>query len=532
MQRDPKRLGRRLLLGAAASLPMVRLARGAVAHRLTLLHVNDFHARHEPVDGGALACRPDQGRGGCFGGSPRLATAIALARTAARSAGRSVALLDAGDQFQGSLFYTAWKGEVERAVMHAIGTEVMAVGNHEFDNGPATLAAFVRGARFAVVSANLQVDDSDLAGLLRPWIILEKDGLRIGVVGLTTPETATSSSPGPRVRFLPPGPALTRAAAEARAAGARIVLALSHLGVGADRALAGRVPGVDVFLGGHSHTLLSDTEPGAAGPAHAVLDGPAGPAVVLQAGAYGRHLGRLDLDVAADGTVLAYGGDCRHVGLDLPMDPTVAAIVASYAVHLDAVRRRPVGQMAEALSNATCRIAECPLGNLVADAMLADSPGAEVAVMNAGGLRTGLPGGTVTLGDVLSVLPFGNTLATLQLRGTDLRAAIVNGLARAGTGAFPQVAGLRITWNPLAASPSRLLTLQVRNADGRYAPLDPDRRYHVVTNNFVRAGGDGYLMLRDNAIDPYDTGPPLDDAVSRAIAAALAPGIDERIGLR
>ena len=89
-----------------------------------------------------------------------------------------MALLDAGDQFQGSLFYTAWKGEVERAVMHAIGTEVMAVGNHEFDNGPATLAAFVRGARFAVVSANLQVDDSDLAGLLRPWIILEKDGLR------------------------------------------------------------------------------------------------------------------------------------------------------------------------------------------------------------------------------------------------------------------------------------------------------------------------------------------------------------------
>ena len=126
------------------------------------------------------------------------------------------------------------------------------------------------------------------------------------------------------------------------------MLALSHLGVGADRALAGRVPGVDVFLGGHSHTLLSDTEPGAAGPAHAVLDGPAGPAVVLQAGAYGRHLGRLDLDVAADGTVLAYGGDCRHVGLDLPMDPTVAAIVASYAVHLDAVRRRPVGQMPNA----------------------------------------------------------------------------------------------------------------------------------------------------------------------------------------
>ena len=260
------RCGRRLLLGAAATLPMVRLARGAAAHRVTILHVNDFHSRHEPVNAAALACSTG---GGCFGGSARLASAIALERAAAMASGRSVALLDAGDQFQGSLFYTAWKGEVERAVMHELGTEAMAVGNHEFDNGPAVLAAFVRGARFPVLSANVGTDDPDLAGLLRSWIILDKAGLRIGVVGLTTPEAATTSSPGPLVQFRPPGPALAAAAAEARTGGARIVVALSHLGVAADRALAGQVPGVDVFLGGHSHTLLSDSEPGAAGPAHA-----------------------------------------------------------------------------------------------------------------------------------------------------------------------------------------------------------------------------------------------------------------------
>jgi len=532
MRQDPKRFGRRLLLGAAVSLPMVRLARGAVAHALTLLHVNDFHSRHEPVDAGAVTCGADQGGGGCFGGSPRLATAIARERAAAQAGGRSVALLDAGDQFQGSLFYTAWKGEVERAVMHAIGTEAMAVGNHEFDNGPATLAAFARGARFAVVSANIEVQDPDLAGLLRPWILLEKDGLRLGVVGLTTPETVTASSPGPLVRFLPPGPALARAAAEARAAGAQIVVALSHLGVDVDRTLAGRVAGVDVFLGGHSHTLLSDSEPGAAGPAHEAIAGPAGRAVVLQTGAYGRYLGRLDLDIAADGTVLAYGGDCRHVGLDVPPDPAVGAIIAGYAVQIDGVRRRPVGRLAEELSSVTCRIAECPLGNLVTDAMLAESPGAEVALMNAGGLRAGLPGGSVTLGDVLNMLPFGNTLATLQLRGSDLSAAIANGLARAGAGGFPQVAGLRIVWNPLAAPLSRLRGLLVRATDGSYAPLDPDRRYRVATTNFLRTGGDGYAMLRDNAINPYDTGPPLDDAVSRAIAAGVSPDIDGRIVLR
>jgi 5'-nucleotidase len=380
----------------------------------------------------------------------------------------------------------------------------------------------------------VQAGDAGLAGLLRPWIILEKNGLRIGVVGLTTQAAATSSSPGPAVQFLAPGPALARAAAEARAAGAQIVVVLSHLGVDADRALAGQVAGVDVFLGGHSHTLLSDSEPGAAGPAHAAIAGPAGRAVVAQAGAYGRYFGRLDLDVAADGTVLAYGGDCRHVGLDLPEDPAVAAIVAGYAVQIDAVRRRPVGQVAGALPNATCRFAECPLGNLVADAMLAEAPGAEVALMNAGGLRTGLPGGAVTLGDVLTVLPFGNTLAMLRLRGADLRAAVAHGLARAGGGGFLQVAGLRIVWNPLAAPESRLVDLQVGTAAGGFAPLEPDRVYRVVTNNFVRAGGDGFVMLRDDAIDPYDTGPPLDDAVARAIAAAgiAAPALEGRIAVR
>lgn len=531
-------LTRRLLLGAAASLPaaslpMVRLAAGAVAHRLTLLHVNDFHARHEPVDGAALTCRAGGPQPTCFGGSARLAAAIAAERDAAASAGRTVALLDAGDQFQGSLFYTAWKGKVELAVMHAIGTEAMAVGNHEFDDGPATLAAFVRAARFPVLSANIAVADPDLAGLLRPWTILDKAGLRLGVVGLTTRETATSSSPGKLVTFLPPGEALRDAAAAARGAGASLVVALSHLGVGADRALAGRIEGVDVFIGGHSHTLLSDSEDAAAGPAHEVITGPAGRAVVVQAGAFGRYLGRLDLDIADDGSVLAYGGDCRHVALALPEDPAVAAIVAAYAAQIDTVRQRRVGLVAETLSNATCRFAECPLGNLVADAMLAAAPGAEVALMNAGGLRTGLPGGEVTYGDLLGAFPFGNTLAFLGLRGADLRAAIAHGLARAGGGGFLQVAGARVVWNPLADRHDRLVTVDIRTGDG-YAPLQPDRIYRIVTNDFLRRGGDGYAMLRDGAVDPYDTGPPLEAVIARALSVAppVAPAVEGRITVR
>ena len=522
-------ISRRLLFGSVAGIAMVRLAHGAVAHRLTILHVNDLHSRHEPVDARALACnavRPD-----CHGGTARLATALARERAAAEAQGRSVLLLDAGDQFQGSLFYTAWKGDVELAVMHALGTEAMALGNHEFDNGPANLARFVRAARFPVLSANTDAAaDPDLAGLVRPHAMFRRGALQVGVVGLTTQATAVGSSPGPHVRFTAPEVALAEAAAALRAQGAGVVVALSHLGVAIDLSLAGVVAGVDAFVGGHSHTLLSDSEAGAAGPAHQAVEGPAGRAVVVQAACYGRYFGRLDLDIGDDGTVLAYGGDCRRVGLDLPEDPAVAAIVAGYAVQLDAVRRRVVGRTAAPIGNDGCRIGECALGNFIADTLLAAVPGADVALMNAGGLRTGLPGGEVTIGDVLTVLPFGNAVATLKLTGADLQAALANGLARAGSGAFPQVAGVRLQWNPLTGT---LTGLSVGGASG-FTPVDPARVYTMVTNNFLRGGGDGYTVLRDRAIDPYDGGSGLDAVVIAALSAAspLAPVTDGRITVR
>ena len=522
------KISRRLFLGALGSLPMARIAVGATAHRLTIIHMNDFHSRHEAVDGSALSCKlgakPD-----CFGGAARLASAIAAERAAAETAGRVVLQVDAGDQFQGSLFYTAWRGEVELAVLHLLGTEVMTAGNHEFDNGPENLARFVRGAKFPVLSANTDAtDEPALAGLLKPHVMLQKGGMKIGIVGLTTLETPTGSSPGPNLRFTPPAAALTRSVAALRGEGAQLVIALSHLGVAEDRAMAGHIAGVDVFVGGHSHTLLSDSESGASGPAHGAFDGPAGRAIVVQAACFGRYLGRLDIDLDENHRIIAYGGDTRHIGLDLPEEPRVAAVVAGYAAQLDLVRRRKVGEALAPVTNDGCRIGECALGNFVADALLATVRGADLAVINGGGMRTGLPGGAITIGDVLTMLPFSNTVATLKLRGSDLLAALANGVGRAGAGAFPQLAGAKMVWNPASKT---VVSVAVRQPDGSFVPLDPNRVYLVVTNNFMRAGGDGYIVFRDRAIEPYDAGPLLNDAVVDAITAAgvLQPAVDGRI---
>ncbi len=532
------KITRRSLLGAATALPaslaMHRVARGQVMHRITVLHMNDFHSRHEAVDGRALSCvagaRPD-----CFGGAAKLATALAQERQAAEAAGRTVLLVDAGDQFQGSLFFTAWQGQAELDVMHALGTEVMTLGNHEFDAGPDVLGRFIRKAHFPVVATNVHAEaEPALDGLIKPSMLLDKAGLRIGIAGATTLETPVTSSPGPNLRFSDPATALARESAALRAQGAKLVIVLSHLGIDIDRRIAGTIPGMDVLVGGHSHTLLSDTEKDAAGPAHQVITGTAGATVVVQAACFGRYFGRLDLDVGGDGTVLAYGGDVRHVSLSLPDEPRVGAIVKSYADQLDAVRKRVVGHATEALSVATCRTAECALGSFVADAVLATTHGADVALLNGGGLRTGLPVGDITVGDVLTMLPYGNTVATLEIKGADLRAAVANGLSRAGAGAFPQVAGMRIGWNPLAAANERLNSLEIRGESGDFHPLDLNKTYRVVTNNFMRNGGDGYVAFQQKALSFYDQGAPLDQVISMAISKAspFAPQTDGRIFIR
>ncbi len=532
------RLTRRHLLSLPAALAAPKILRAAAPVRLTILHTNDVHSRHEPINRFGASCRAEEQRpGSCFGGSARLAAAIAAERAAAEREGRTVLLLDAGDQFMGSLFYTHWRGAAEQAVMNEIAYDAMAVGNHEFDNGPPVLARFIAGARFPVLSANIDAtDEPELAGRIPAFAVLERSGRRIGIVGLTIEETPRISSPGPRVRFLPERASLERGVMAAREAGAEIVIALTHVGLARDRALAEAVGGLSAIVGGHSHTLLSNTAAGAQGRYPLAVPGADGFAVpVVQAGANNRYLGRLDLDLERDGRVLDASGDARELGFADPVDPAVEALVARLAAPLAALRARVIGSTTEALSNALCRRTECAIGNLIAEAMLeAGRPaGAEIALQNGGGIRAGFPAGSVTWGDVLTVLPFSNTLATLKLRGADVRAALENGLSayEQGAGRFPQVAGLRFTWRPSAPAGARLVSVSVRGPDGSYAPLDDDRIYGVVTNNFLRLGGDAYTVLRDRAIDPYDSGPNLEEVMEAFLAARspLSPLLDGRI---
>ncbi|WP_120007164.1 bifunctional metallophosphatase/5'-nucleotidase [Teichococcus vastitatis] len=531
-------LSRRALLATSLAVPLaIPALRGTraqgIGSRVSLLHLNDFHAKHDGQQPTGGTCR--EGRP-CVGGSARLASGWSMLEAEARAEGRGVLRLDAGDQFTGSLYHTAHNGRTEAAVQRANRTHAMTLGNHEFDGGPQRLADYAALVDFPLLSANLDVSREPLLqGRIGSHAVFRHGEQRIGLIGLTTETTPEASSPGPTVAFTDAREAALRASAAIRAGGPATIVVLSHLGLVPDQRLAAAVPGIDLIVGGHSHTLLGNGLPEAEGSSPVMVDGPDRAVRIVQAGAYGRWLGRLDLDLAPDGRILAQGGRVLPVTPELAEDASVAALVAGYGKPLAELRARPVGQSPVALSNSECRKGECGLGNLVADAMLAAVPGAEVAVTNGGGLRAGLPQGQVSLGDVLEVLPFGNTLATLTIRGSDLRQALEIGLGRYAEngGGFAQVGGLRYGFDPAAPAGQRVRSVSVRDGDG-YKPLDPERVYRVVTNNFTRRGGDGYTPFRDKALDSYDNGPPLEDVVAAYIRleGASRSRLDGRIERR
>jgi len=538
---------RRLLQIAGASMAVtgagvftMRSARAGTGTRAHILHINDMHSRIEHVatsDGTCGGRALEEGR--CFGGSARLATAIRRRRAELAEQDIPVLTLDAGDQSQGTLYYTTYGGKAEIEMMNLIGFDAMTLGNHEFNQGPDSLAEMLAVADFPIVSGNTRVANGHaLAGLIRDHLIVEHGDMKIGILGVTTPDTTFLSSPGDDVTFDDPAEHLNAAAARLRAEGVNNIIVLSHLGFVQDQALAAAVDGISLIVGGHSHTLLSNTVEGAPGYATMVAS-PSGRAVpIVQAYAFSRFLGDLSVEFDEDGAVVSATGDTIELSMAVFDEAEdIVARVAELSGPIATLVATPVTDLAAPIDGTrdNCRARECEMGNTVADAIaarMADS-GVTIVLGNGGGLRASLPEGTITLGDVLTVLPFQNKIYTMDLVGSAIVAALehgVNGVEEA-QGRFPQVAGLRFRLDvSVAPNEGRVSDVEVRMADG-WAPLDPDAVYTIATNDFMAGGGDGYSMLRDMGTNRYDTAIDLADALAEylTVNAPFAPVLDGRI---
>lgn len=482
---------------------------------LSIAHVNDTHARVEEM--------------------PKLATAI----QAFRADNPNALVLHAGDVFSGTLYFNTFLGQADLEMMNYIGFDAMTLGNHEFDlgsseDGHSALADFISGANFSVLSANIDASaDPDLGplqnkeytedfldGELYDGIIKEVNGEKIGIFGLTTEETESIASPGDVV-FTDYIEAAEEAVAAFEAKGVNKIIALTHIGyddaaaVDNDLTLAAAVDGIDIIVGGHTHTRLN-------APVEVTEDAEGNEkdvTIIVQAYQYAEVLGTVDVVFNDEGVIIDYTGELQDVS-GLTPDPGAVDILNEYKPQIDELMTQEIGLvLEEALENPrtsdegntagiSVRKNETILGNIITDGMRAKAQQftdkeVVMAFQNGGGIRAAIPAGPVTSGEVIAVLPFGNTLALIDVTGEELIAAFEHSVSQfpGESGGFLHVSGAVITFDSTAAVGSRIVSIELVDEEGNVTEIDSEATYTVATNFFTAQGGDGYTMFADAYAD-------------------------------
>ena len=445
-----------------------------------------------------------------MGGAAYLAAMIEAEKT--RNP-RGVILLSAGDMFQGTPISDVFHGRPVLDMMNGLHFDAMTLGNHEFDWGRTTLAGIIESAAFPVLSANIVDRAGSYLPGVRPYVIVERKGVKIAVIGLTTPETpyATKAENVKDLTFLDPVRVLPGLLAEVRRKGATLIILLTHLGLDEDRRLAAAVEGIDVIVGGHSHTVVTDPVT-------------VGRTRIVQAGSHGLYLGVLDLTVdEKTGRIEAATekGELKAVfaGPDDPFDERIARDADRYREKTGAIFRQVVGETKVPLTRHADR--ESLLGDVIADAMR-ESAASEIAIQNSGAIRADIPAGRITLEQVATVLPFDDALVAMDLSGAALLELLERSIERRR--GILQVSGLEVRLEAAAAGEIRVKAVRVNGA-----PLDVSRMYRVVTNDFLAAGGDKLGGFRKGRNVVY--GEMVRDAFVAYLKqhSPLAPRTEERI---
>jgi 5'-nucleotidase/UDP-sugar diphosphatase len=347
----------------------------------------------------------------------------------------------------------------------------MVLGNHEFDFGQEVLKKRISEAKFPVLGANVKGLEN-----LKPLVIKELQGVRIGIIGIVTEETPVATHPRNvfGLRFLSPVETVEKYLRELQDK-VDVLVVLSHIGHVVDRQLAEKVKGVDVIVGGHSHTKIEK-------PARI------GNTLIVQAWEHGKALGVLDLTLK-EGKITSYNGYLEEVKPNLGKeDPAAQIIVEKYRQKVDAILDVRVGEAELDLDGENVRKEETNLGNFLADIMRQVSK-ADVTIINGGTIRTNIKRGEVKVKDVYSVLPFDNYIVAVKLTGKQIREALEHGLSgiEEEEGWFPQVSGLTLKYSPFGKKGTRIKEILIAGQ-----PLDPAKEYIVATNDFLAVGGDGY----------------------------------------
>jgi 5'-nucleotidase len=471
--------------------------------KVTLLQVNDVY-QFAPVDQGA------------HGGLGRVLT---LKKAIEKESPHTLFLM-AGDTISPSVESITYKGSQMIDAWNTVGLDYATFGNHEFDFGPDVLLERIKESRFKWIAANvIDKRTGKPFGDALPYIIREFDGVKVGIFGLVLPDTKTTSRPGPDVDFLSPCETARKIVTELHNLGVKSVVALTHLSMAEDKQVA-RCADVDVVIGGHEHSLLESSSGGAP---------------ILKMTSDARELGRIDLNISKDtGVVESIDWKVIPVNAQIKEDQSFAVINRKYGALIKELSQ-VVGRTRVELDarSAVGRRQETNVGDFISDAFRA-ATASDIGFSNGGLIRADeiIRPGPITQRDVLAILPFKNKVVKLEVTGELLRRALEHGVARsaedAEPGRFPQVSGLRFTFDAGRPPGSRIVEVTVNGK-----PLDEKRKYTLATSDYVGInGGDGYAMLKEARVLISPEQARFDSDILRAAIVAqkvIAPKIDGRI---
>ncbi len=471
MKKSPSLLVTALSLIAISVVMLLFLLTGCKpeSNKLVILHSNDTHSHIVNEDG--------------LGGALRRKAAI----DSIRKAEPNVLLVDAGDAVQGSLFFYLYGGMVEQEIFNILGVDIRILGNHEFDNGIDSVASTWALSNAEKISTNYNLSGTRLADQFKPYTIKEFNGKKIGFIGINLdPEGMIAKGNYDGVEFLPIVASANLAAEKLRTEDkVDAVIAISHIGYNpagliGDSILAVNSRGIDVIIGAHSHDKIDPDTPEGYRRSHMTnLEGK--PILVTQTGKYGRHLGKIEINLDSLGSAMPTYEllplDSRY---DANPDPDLADLIARYSVGVDSLMNHKVSEAQSDLSESSPEML-----NFFVDFLLAQgkamAPNVDIALANKGGLRIAIPKGNVSKGQILNLLPFANKIVVLDIKGKDLR-DVLGVMARTG--------GNGITANMYAEidTTGTINRLGEVKIDGK--PLDDNRTYRVVTIDYLAKGGD------------------------------------------
>ncbi len=519
---------------------------------LTILHVNDTHSHIEPVYT-KIKIDGDNYTYVEAGGYARIAKYV----NEIKNNSQNVLFLHAGDAVQGTLFYTEFKGRAGVEVMNMMNIDAFVPGNHEFDNGAEVFANdFVDYAKFPIVCADIDFSQiSILKKKIKPYIIKKIHNESIAIVGIDTDATKYISNPGNKVTFKDYIESAKKIVNELQSEGINKIIFLTHLGYNVDKQLAKEVEDIDIIVGGHSHTPLGNLKRiglNSKGNYPTVIENHGKIVLVVTAYKWGLFVGNLKVKFDSKGVIIKNSwkdslpvmligdkfmekdssGNKKEVSYNRkeellnyvknnPMlkvegkDIDVENLVEQFTPAIEKLKHDVVGKASADLihvrlpgekdsdSNKILKYGSM-LAPLVAESMLEKAEkdgGAELAIQNAGGVRRSLYKGDITVGDIYEVLPFGNTLVVIDMKGSEIKDTLESAIDRSlikhtNSGAFPYLAGARMFLDITKPKGERIVKLEIKQ-NNNWNEILPNKTYRIVTHSYLASGGDYYNELKN-----------------------------------